>query len=140
MSWHHGLPSAQRTKASTPGLMRMLPDTQVAEITTFGPPCDATGSSLRGMSESTLPDIDSTPRRVLDAGLAGGDEGHHGAQLLPDLLDRMRLALLAESFEVGPTRLVLRDPFLREGAALDLIKDRLHLGPHRLIDDAGPAG
>ena len=50
--------------------MWMSPDTLVAESTTFGPPCDGTGSSLRGMSESTLPDIDSastlsaTPRAI----------------------------------------------------------------------------
>src|ERR1700678_1945967 len=82
----------------------------------------------------------SAPGRVLYPGLAGGDEGHHLTQLLPDLLDLVGLTFLAERLELGPSGLGLGDPLLGEGPALDLIEDGLHLGAHGLVDDPGATG
>src|ERR1700722_4688282 len=82
----------------------------------------------------------SAPRRVLYPGLAGGDEGHHLTQLLPDLLDLGGLTFLAERLELGPSGLVLGDPLLGEGTALDLVEDGLHLGHPGLVYDPRAPG
>src|ERR1700733_14920800 len=77
----------------------------------------------------------SAPRGILDAGLTGGDERHHGPQLLADLLDLMRFPRLAQCLEFLAPRRILGDPLVGKGAALDLIEDPLHFVPDRLIDD-----
>src|SRR5918993_2278529 len=82
----------------------------------------------------------SAARDVLDPLLAGRDPRHHRPQAGADLLDRVLLAGLLQPLEVGPARLGLGDPLVGELAGLDLVEDRLHLGPDRLADDAGAAG
>src|SRR5690348_12282685 len=64
---------------------------------------------------------------------------HHLAQPAAHLLDGMAAALLAQLVEDRPPRLVLQDPLLGEGAALDLAEDLLHLRAHPLVDHPRPA-
>src|SRR3989304_3264201 len=67
------------------------------------------------------------------------DPGHHRAEFLADLFDRMIGVLLAHRKEAGATGLVLEDPLSREGAVLDFIQDRSHLGFDPLVDHARAA-
>src|SRR6266404_1734826 len=63
-----------------------------------------------------------------------------GANLFAELLDGMISAAFHERVVHGTTRLVLRDPFLREDATLDFAEDFLHLGAGLVGDDAFAAG
>src|SRR5262245_12774042 len=56
------------------------------------------------------------------------DPRHHGAQLLADLLDRMRRHLGAHGLERGLIDAVLQHPVFDELARLDVVEDLLHLG------------
>src|SRR5437016_1094147 len=63
-----------------------------------------------------------------------------GADLFAQLLDGVIGAALHERVVHGTTRLVLRDPFLREDATLDFAENPLHLGAGLVGDDALAAG
>src|SRR6266481_793728 len=60
---------------------------------------------------------------------------HEAAQLCADLLDRMVLGLFAQLAEVRRAALVLGDPLVGEGAALDVGEDLLHRGARLRADD-----
>ncbi len=66
------------------------------------------------------------------------DPRHHGAQLLADLLDRVRGALGAHGLERGLVDPVLQHPVLHELAGLDVVEDPLHLGARLVGDHARP--
>src|SRR5579871_2195197 len=63
-----------------------------------------------------------------------------GANFFAELLDGMFRATFHERIVHGPARLVFRDPFLRELAALDFFQNLLHLGAGLLRDDTFAAG
>src|SRR5271157_6648136 len=67
------------------------------------------------------------------------EEGHHGAQLSADFLNRLIFSRFTHSEEVLPSGAVLRQPGAREFAALDLAEDLLHLLACFFGDDPGPA-
>src|SRR5947207_226502 len=68
------------------------------------------------------------------------EEGHHRAQFLADLFDRLGLRGFAHSQEFLAARLVLLNPLAREFAGLDLRQNLLHLGAGLVIHDAWAAG
>src|SRR5436190_18143814 len=70
---------------------------------------------------------------------AGVDPVHLRAQLLADHLDLVPGLLVAHPLEVLLTGAVLRDPFAREVARLDIRKDLLHRLAGRFADDAPAA-
>src|SRR5437867_5380534 len=57
----------------------------------------------------------------------GLQPGHHAAQALAHVLELRRAGLAAEPEEVPEPAVGLRDPLLRELAALDLVEDAPHL-------------
>src|SRR5215216_3607261 len=90
-------------------------------------PASASGSAIRTLAMgSTLPLVPQP--------------GHHPAQGLAGLLDRVVGPGLAHAGEVGPALVVLVDPFAGEGPGLDLGQDAAHLGLDPGVDDAGAAG
>src|SRR5438552_3628286 len=76
---------------------------------------------------------------VLGLGLAGGDPGHHRAQLGAHLLDRMVAGGIAELVEALAPLAVLGDPLLGKGPVLDVGEDLLHARTRVGVDDAGAA-
>src|SRR5579875_3093494 len=64
-----------------------------------------------------------------------GDPGHHRAQLLADLLDRMLTHLPAHRLEARLVDLVLEHPLAREAAGLDIRQHFLHRLAHAGIDN-----
>src|SRR6266576_6509414 len=64
------------------------------------------------------------------------------AQLGPDALDLLGtpLTLRTQLRESGPSRLVVSEKLLREGAAPDLLEDPAHALAHAVVDDASSAG
>src|SRR5436853_4905292 len=67
------------------------------------------------------------------------DPRHHRAQPLADLLDRVLRLAPPHRLEARLPGIVLEHPFAREAPGLDFRQHLLHLGPHMLVDDAGPA-
>src|SRR5712691_4261401 len=67
------------------------------------------------------------------------DPGHHRAQPLADLLDRMRGVAPAHRQEARAVRLVLEHPLAGELPRLDLGEDLPHLGLRLLAHDPRPA-
>src|SRR5690606_20771457 len=68
----------------------------------------------------------ATPGRP-DAWLLLLQPGHHPADLLAHLLDRVLGVQPSQRLEARLPGLVLQDPFSREFAGLDLAEDLLHL-------------
>src|SRR5215471_10242829 len=67
------------------------------------------------------------------------EPGHHRAQLAPDLLDRVLGLLPVAGVEDRAARLVIQDPLLGEGSALNLAQNAPHLGAGLRGDDPRPA-
>src|SRR2546423_1162415 len=112
------------TSTARPSMLFPLP----APLTQQGgfAPVEPEQSHLAALRESGL-------RRLL------AHPAHQAAQLLPDLLDRVLLALLLQLGEVRAARVVLGHPLAGERAVLDLAQDLLHLLLHRGRDHARPA-
>src|SRR5689334_25387787 len=77
--------------------------------------------------------------RLVDQ-LVLGDPGHHGAQLGPDLLDRMLGRTPAHGLEARLTGIAFLHPVAGETAGLDIVQDLLHLLLRLIGDDAWAAG
>src|SRR5215204_2023657 len=89
-------------------------------------PVSASGSTIRILAmSSTLPLVPQP--------------GHHPAQGLAGLLDRVLGPGLAHAGEVGPALVVLVDPLAGERPRLDVGQDAAHLGLGVVVDDPGAA-
>src|SRR5215211_2501381 len=122
------------TRASTPAtalssssrVMAVRASTSWVEASS-STPASASGSVSRTRATGSLLPLVPQP-------------GHHPAQGLAGLLDRVVGPGLAHAGEVGPALVVLVDPFAGEGPGLDLGQDAAHLGLDPVVDDAGAAG